>query len=91
MLTNVIVWQNYANLQITPTLPLQTQIAEPPLPPLIFFTQILIFYFISYEFHIVLIAYKTLLVEINFQIQTKAPYNLVISLLVGDTIHLFVP
>ena len=70
--------------------PPQTQ-TTPFIPALIFFAQILIFYFVSFKFHVVLIAYKTLLMEINFQIQTKAPYNLVIILLIGDTIHLFVP
>ena len=42
-------------------------------------------------FHAILNANKTPLMEINFQIQTKAPYNIVIILVVGDTLHLLVP
>ena len=42
-------------------------------------------------FHAILNANKTPLMEINFQIQTKAPYNIVISLVASDTLHLLVP
>ena len=42
-------------------------------------------------FQAILNANKTPLMEINFQIQTKAPYNIVISLVASDTLHLLVP